>query len=178
MYTKGLIVGNSITGTHICTRNNNVISEAGLLGLIIWGRSQFGLQSIKHIHLVCYLVRKTWILPLFTFILTQPLKWLTCLKMFHWRWQGCHVFKWFFLYPLPFFCPLFILCRTWSCQSRSLQSSKTCWRGCCREMFPRGSAVRAKGRVHAPTSSVSHIISNHTHTNRCTGQVCIVSYLH
>ena len=48
--------------------------------------------------------------------------------------------------------------RMWSCQTLSLQSSKICWRGCCRETYPRGSAVRAEGTTH----------TQHTHTHTHT----------
>lgn len=43
--------------------------------------------------------------------------------------------------------------RTWSCQTLSPRSSKISWRGCCRETFPRGWAVRARGTSHTSASS-------------------------
>lgn len=99
----------------------------------------------------------------------------TCLKMFQWRCQGCHVLTQSFLCPPPFVCPLFNPWRTWSCQTPSLQSLRICWRGCCREMFPRGLAARAKGTVH-PTSSISDTINNHICTIKY--QVCFCSCPH
>lgn len=48
---------------------------------------------------------------------------------------------------LPSFLPLCYTRRMWSCQTLSLQSSKIFWRGCCREMYPRGSAARAVGMI-------------------------------
>lgn len=56
---------------------------------------------------------------------------------------------------LPSLPPLFSH-RMWSCQTLSLQSSKICWRGCCREMYPRGSAVRAAGTSHTQRAQHTH----------------------
>lgn len=125
--------------------------------------------------------RETWFSQLFTLIVRQL---LTCLNLFKavlltLTRLPCFFFKRSFLCLPPLFCPLFIARRTWSCRSRSLLSSKTCWRGCCREMFPRGSAVRAKGIVHAPTSSVSPIINDNVHMDHShpSGVGCRLSSL-
>lgn len=148
-----------------------------------WCNIQGWIAGSHHSHSLSLIIKLCLllILAIIYFYCDNPWNdWLvwTCLTMFHRRWQGCHVSKRSFLCPPPVFCPLFIPCRTWSCQSRSLPSSKTCWRGCCRETFPRDSAVRAKGIVHAPTGPLPHMINNHIHTNRCTHQVCVVSCPH
>lgn len=62
--------------------------------------------------------------------------------------------------PLPFLVlspPPLSPCRTWSCQTLSPRSSKISWRGCCRETFPRGWAVRARGTSHTPQVHISLI---------------------